>query len=60
MQKKGDELTQPHDHKTSATTNKYFMDKKFHLKKWIIVKTTTVIDLNDVIANIQGAYSHSL
>lgn len=36
------------------------MDKKFHLKKGMIVKTTTVIDLNDVMANIQGAYSHSL
>lgn len=31
--KKGCELTQPHDHKTSATTNEDSMGKKFHFKK---------------------------
>lgn len=30
--KKGCELTQPHDHKTSATTNEDSMGKKFHFK----------------------------
>lgn len=52
--KKGCELTQPHDHKTSATTNEDSMGKKFHFKK------LTLIDDNDAMADLHGAYSRSL
>lgn len=36
------------------------MDKKFYLKKGMIVKIIIVIDLNDVMVNIQGVYFYFL